>query len=269
MREGNKGREAILTSAIKVKWPDIILSKSVDAGNFLHLPRLICAKKDAQDVHIAKSRANYRWNPDSCFAFARWRRRYIHITDGGRTTVASPGLTGVIRGNCLLGLRVYKMGYGTSAEALPQRACLRARRKCCIGQRTKIPYPCEWKALTEVSSEAITSLFNEFYHSNLINTLLEILIFQPNTGHGRDAPRSARMSYRHVEGKPRLFDMLLRHMAHADLTDKVIQCAIKSRRRVISILQIVLAARPDFEFSPSFISLACDESDNSQDFRQF
>lgn len=104
---------------------------------------------------------------------------------------------------------------------------------------------------------------------NLVNSLKEVMIFQPNptvTAEMFLAIADQVDNQRPDQRPDQLFDTLLRHMPHADVMDKVIKYAMESDYH-IGMLRSILATRPNHGFSRSSIITICNHSDGSHDFQ--
>ncbi|PYI15985.1 hypothetical protein BO99DRAFT_234517 [Aspergillus violaceofuscus CBS 115571] len=123
----------------------------------------------------------------------------------------------------------------------------------------KFPTLVKERPSIKVSTEAITSLCNSWRNPNRVDTMKEILIFQPGVILTEEMFLAAT-EYSEV------FDALLRHEPCVNLTDNVIGRAM-SRMNRTNLLRAILVARKDFHFSPQSISIICDRYGYDKDIQ--
>ncbi|TGO78695.1 hypothetical protein BELL_0057g00090 [Botrytis elliptica] len=111
----------------------------------------------------------------------------------------------------------------------------------------------------EISAEVIETVYKQNHGSrNTIRTIMKALELQPNTIITENLLEAVSNNYPSTDtgGHRQLFDILLRRIPHAKLTDRAIRnCMTES----FPLAQITFEARPDLELSASCFGRICSQ----------
>ncbi|CAG8107710.1 unnamed protein product [Penicillium salamii] len=107
----------------------------------------------------------------------------------------------------------------------------------------------------EISSASMLSFCQEINHESAVETLEDILAFQPHTVITEDMLLAVAERSDYDGTQIELLQALLEHDPHVDLTKRVIDRAVMSKMNAIGMLEVILDEKPHLEFSPLSLSM--------------